>query len=453
MFQLNLPRKLVSFAQVWISVLLVILAMIFSLMPLVSLNTNTAGVGTDLRNFIEDDMGLDMGTYSIPDQIDVSFSDFIGLISLTIDAINAANGDSDSVDALDEHFETTEGKEEVVIVASLAMITMNSVEDFDDMGDNPVGTIFSVTVSMMSLLYVIVMAFVIPIMLIIATIVVLIKALKNIKTPENISGDLANKLTPMISMTLTVMLFQCAIQDGLMERAYGLTTIFVLAIVSAAINFVATRLREYPSAQFRYINVVQPVAVLSIIGFLVFFFNLLDTGIVTTFVTYFLPSAAIKDEIAPMIIIGVYAILALASASYLDKATRRLTCSVKPEGPKGLIGLFIKGRIRDNNIVHAVMNLIVYILPVVVMSMDYLELTSDGESALTGVLIGAIIMLIAEIAAIVLKNVFCKNLSEEEAEQVLVGTAKTSSERLDDAKRIIAENEAFLASQNNNTEF
>ena len=290
------------------------------------------------------------------------------------------------------------------------------------------------------------MTLVIPLMLIIAAIAVVIKALRNIKTPEDVSGAVANKLTPMLSMTLTVMLFQCVINEGVMKAGSGLTTIFVLAIVSVGINFIATRLREYPSAQFKYINIVQPVAILSIVGFLVFFFNLLDTGITTTYIKRFMPYAIAGEEYVHLALMGVYILLALGCVSYLDKAARRLCCTVKPEGPKGIVGLFIKGKISDNNIVHAVMNLLIYILPAVVIGMDgFRFFYEENESAFSGVLVGAIIMLIAEIAAIALRTVFCKDLSTREAEELLTGTAMTSEEKLAEAQKTIAEAEAKVA--------
>ena len=446
--QIKLPRKLVCTAQLWVSVILVILALIFSLTaPIITLSTNT-GFGGDIVDFVENELELDLGDYDFSEEgLDITTPKLIGSITMLIDIISAIDDPIARLE-LQEHIATEEGKEDLVTVAGLAVVFMNTF-DFDNMPSEPsFDLIFDMAITMIALLFVIVMTFVIPIMLIVAAIAVVIKALRNIKTPEDASGTVANKLTPMLSMTLTVMLFQCVINEGVMEAGSGLTTIFVLAIVSVAINFIATRLREYPSAQFRYINIVQPVAILSIIGFLVFFFNLLDTNITTTFIKRFMPYAIAGEDYATLVMMGLYLIFALGCVSYLDKAARRLCCSVKPEGPKGIVGLFVKGKISDNNIVHAVINLLVYILPAVVIGMDgFAFLSEESEGAFSGMLVGAIIMLIAEIAAIVLRTIFCKNLTTRDAEELLTGTALTTEEKLEEAKKTLAEAEAKLAAQ------
>lgn len=442
--QIKLPRKLVCGFQLWISVILVIFALIFSLTaPIITLSTD-GSFGRDVVDFIEDELDLNLGDYSLGEEgLDITTPKLIGSITLLIDIINAIDDDKAQAE-LQEYISTPEGKEDLVTVAGLAVVFMNTF-DFDNMPSEPsFDLIFDMSITMIALLFVVVMTFVIPIMLIVAAIAVVIKALRNIKTPEDASGMVANKLTPMLSMTLTVMLFQCVINEGVMEAGSGLTTIFILAIVSVAVNFIATRLREYPSAQFRYINIVQPVAILSIVGFLVFFFNLLETRITVSYIKGFMPFAVAGEEYAHLAMMGVYIILALGCVGYLDKAARRLCCSVKPEGPKGIVGLFIKGKVSDNNIVHAVMNLLVYILPAVVIAMDGFEFyTEETEGAFSGMLVGAIIMLVAEIAAMVLRTIFCKDLSTREAEELLTGVALTSEEKIAEAKKTLAEAEAI----------
>ena len=444
--QIKLPRKLVCAAQLWISVILIVLAMIFSLTaPIITLSTNK-GFGDDIVNFVENELDLDLGEYEFKeDGLGITTPKLIGSVTMLIDLISAID-DPVAQAELQKEIATEDGKENLVTVAGLAVVFMNTFP-FDDMPNDPTfDFIFDMSLTIIALLYVIVMAFVVPIILVIAAIAAVIKALRNIKTPEDASGTVASKLTPMLSMTLTVMLFQCVINEGVMEAGSGLTTIFTLAIISVAVNFIATRLREYPSAQFRYINIVQPVAILSIVGFLVFFFNVLNTDITTTFIKYFMPRAIVSEEYAVLVMMGLYLLFVLGCVGYLDKAARRLSCAVKPEGPKGLVGLFVKGKVSDNNIVHAVMNLLVYVLPTVVISMDWFKFrTQENADAFGGVIVGAVIMLVAEIAAIVLRKVFCKNLSTRDAEDLLVGTAMTSEEKIEEAKKTLAEAEATVA--------
>ncbi|MBO5261565.1 MAG: hypothetical protein J6B45_00810 [Clostridia bacterium] len=440
--QIKVPRKIVCTSQFWISAALVILALVFCLTPIISLVPS--GNNEILDDFL-DELGVDVDIDE--DEYGISMPKLIGSIGLIVNMIQAAGGDDDAQDKLDDVLDTDEGEEQIATIAALVATIMNTF-NFEEMeGSNFIEIIFGLVISLIALLYVIVMVFVLPIMVIVIAITTIIKVLKNIKTPENVSGELAGKLTPILSLTLTTKLFMGAIQGDLMVAGSGLNALFILALIAVGFNFVATRLREYPSKQFKYLNIVQPVAIVSIVGFIIFFNNLCNSGILNGFFggdIMGLIVDAIEDEdigtvIAPLVMMVIYIGLAIGSMGYLDKAARRLCCSVKPEGPKGLVGLFIKGNISDNNIVHACTNLFVYILPVIAYSM----VEEEVEDA-TGILVGAIIMVVAEIAAIVLRSIFCKDMTEAERQEVLTGTALTSEEKLEEAQKIVAAAQATV---------
>ena len=63
-----------------------------------------------------------------------------------------------------------------------------------------------------------------------------------------------------------------------------------------------------------------------------------------------------------------------------------------------------------------------------------------------------IIMIVAEISVIVLKKVFCSKLSKEDREILMTGKAKTTDERIEEAKKFIAENEAVAVSADTTSE-
>lgn len=467
--QLKVPRKIVSAAQLWISVLLVVLAMIFSLTPIITLKTfeNADQINEMLDNI---DIGIDLGDF--PEEVEISAPKLISSITLIIDVVNAATGeDADAQKSLETYIESEEGKETLYTMVGIAASIMGTF-DFEEIESDPFSIILNVVVSIIGLLTVLIMTLVIPIILIINCLVVVIKALKNIKTPENVSAAVGNKLTPMLSMTLTFMLFQCVV-DG-MAPASGITNILILAVVSVAINFVASRLREYPNEQFKYLNVVQLPSLVGLIGFLVFFFNLIETGIFKAFTNgsfskYMAEAIELQskditvntDYIIDGILMLAYLVIVLGCVSYLDKAARRVSCTVKAEKPKGIIGLFMSGKVKDNNVIQAIFTLAVYVLPVVVMGMkhyhlspastakegiaSFLVLTPEQEGSLNGVLAGIIIMIVAEISIIVLKTIFCKKLNADEREELLLGKAKTSDEILKNAQKIVAAAEAKTA--------
>jgi len=193
-----------------------------------------------------------------------------------------------------------------------------------------------------------------------------------------------------------------------------------------------------------YINLVQGASVLGIIGFFVFFFNLLKTNIFSNFLngsifSYVGKSSDVQkvakdlgvsvsvpnDYMVDFILIVLFAMFALMSVSYLNASARRLSCTTKH---------------GDNFLAQAIMLLPVFILPTVVKSMkhnyvfnsaefkyekagaeSFLKLSSSEETALVLVLVGIIIMLVAEIALIILKKVLCKDMTREEMKAVLGG--------------------------------
>lgn len=481
MKQFNVPRKIVSTIQMWGSLLLILLALIFSFTSIITLKTfeNASDISEMISEVVP---GADL---EIPEEIEVSAPKLVGSISLiakvvgvSIDAANPPTTPEEAEDQakareeLDAYLESEEGKEDITTAIALAVTVMNTF-DFEG-NDGILAMVLNVFISLVGFLGVLILVFVIPIMLIVKFIQALITCLKNMKTPENGSAAVGNKLSDMVSMPLVLMLFQCVVPG--MSYASGIVTICILSIISVVLNFVVSRLREYPAKQFRYLNILQLPAFVGIIGFLVFFFNLINTGIFKsftsgTFAAYMTSSLAIdaaggtpnNSYIVDAILMLVYLVIVLSCTTYLDKATRRFSCTVKADKPNGLIGLFMKGKAKDNGLVTAIISLAIFIIPTVVSGMkhyyldptstadegvaSFLILTPDQESALTGALIGIIIMIIADISVLVLKKIFCKDLTEDEATELMMGKAKTSAEKLAEAEAIVAEAEAAKAAE------
>ena len=117
--QIKLPRKLVCSAQLWISVILVVLAMIFSLTaPIITLTTDR-GFGNDITNFIEDELDLNLGDYDFNEEgLDISTTKLIGSITMLIDIIGAID-DPLAQAELQMQLTSDEAKEDLVTVAGL----------------------------------------------------------------------------------------------------------------------------------------------------------------------------------------------------------------------------------------------------------------------------------------------------------------------------------------------
>ena len=470
--QFNLPRKQVTMIQMWASVLLIVLALIFSLAPMITLSPSK---NAEKINEIASSLPFETGIEIPEEDVEISTAKLVslgGLIAKVISVIPGPEGPTEETMAKAEELEayigSDAGKADITTALCFAGTIMNAL-DFESMmsGDsNPIGMILMVLVTVVALLAVLALMIVIPIVIAVQLIIALIKAAKNIATPENAAAAVANKLPGMISVVLLFMLAQCVIPG--MAQAWGVTALCAVIIVSIVLNFVASRLREYPAKQFMYLNVLQGGALLGGVGFLVFFFNIIKTGIFNSFINgdYFIALAGNAVDAAlsqgeksvdtVVIIAGVlmivYLVIILGCAGYLDKAARRLSCAVKRERPKGLIGKLFTPKAHDNNIVMAVCTLAAFIIPTYVAGIEYgdnkikfLELEANQSEALSTALIGIIIMVVAEVAVIVLKKVLCKDLTEREAEDLMMGVAMSSDEILAEAKKVVAEAEAAVA--------
>ena len=479
--QFNLPRKLVSTIQLWASVGLIALTLIFSLMPIIKLKT--VDNADEINEFIAsmEIEGMDE-LPQMPQEVEISaikligsatlIGDFVSIISETANAAQGGDLSEEDMEAFQakqeafvEYLKTDEGKENIVTIACIAFTVVKTL-DFQG-SDNIIAMIFNVLISVIGLIFVLALTFIIPIMLLVKLILSLIKAAKNVKTPENASAAIGAKLPGMISLPLLVMLMQCVVPD--MTFAWGIVAVCITIVISAALNFVVSRLREYPAKQFVYLNILQGGALACIIGFLVFFFSIIKTGIFKAFVSgkYFLylAEALIAQQagatvntayIIDGVLMVVYLAIILGCVSYLDKAARRFSCTVKKERPKGLIGMFFTPKAKDNNVVMAVFTLVAFVVPTYIAGVkhgfnditstaaegdySFLELTAAQQGALTTALVGIIIMIVAEVAVIVLKKVFCKDLTEREAEDLMLGLALTTDEKLAEAQKFIEEN-------------
>ncbi len=472
--QFNLPRKKVTMVQMWASVLLIALALIFSLAPMINLKSvDNAAEITEMAQ------GIGLSLFEIPEDVDVSAVKLVSSVSLIVNiftsSIPGEEGYTEDQVAkqqeLKEYMETEEGKADIATALCIAATIMNAL-DFESMssGDsNIIGTVLSIFVTFIALFATLILLVVIPVVIAFQLIVAVINAAKHIANPEDAAAAVSNKLPGMISVVLLFMLAQCVIPG--MSQAWGVTALCSVIIVSIVLNFVASRLREYPAKQFMYLNVLQGGALLGIVGFLVFFFNLIKTGIFNAFVkgSFFgallgNAAGAIASEgeqamdtglMVTGILMIVYLAVVLGCAGYLDKAARRLCCTVKRERPRGLIGKLFTPKAKDNNIVMAACTLAAFIIPTYVATVEVegllgakvsvLELNGDQQAALNAALIGIIIMIVAEVAVIVLKKVLCKDLTEHEAEELMMGVAMSSDEILAEAKKVVAEAEAAAA--------
>ena len=501
MFQLNVPKRTSALIQVWASVLLVIVALIMSFMPIITLKTSENAEG--IEEIITEVSGEKI---DVPDKVEITAP---GLISSAKLMIKMISSDSNKASDLKSQLSTKEGKQAMITAAALIDTisgvlgddllsgstktnadTNNNKEtdandyipdeysagmysageyndgEYDDLyneientygeektteastsGKSSSGgaleTIFKIMVVMGVVFGVLGMTLILPIIFIVIALMTLIPALAKLKNPELVAGKVGGRLTGALTLPFTLMLFQGVVPG--MSYGFGTIAIMVVAILSVLLSTVISRCTKYNEKEFMYVNLAQGASVLGIIGFFVFFFNLLKTNIFSNFLNgsifnYIAKASDAKslsknlgvsitvpnDYMIDFLLIALYVIFALMSVSYINVAARRLSCTTK------------RG---DNYLAQTIMALPVFILPMVVKGMkhnykfnaaefkfektgadSFLKLSSSEETALILVLVGIIIMMVAEIALIVLKKVLCKDMTREEMKAVLGGT-------------------------------
>ena len=456
MFQLNVPKRTSALIQVWVSVLLIAVVVIMSFTPIITLETfkNTDAIEETLAEFsgAED--------IEIPEKVGITAPGLVSSTMLMFDMISAL---SDSNSSADEKLEALEAKltspegQEAILTAAALMSTIGGVfgDDADENTDdgktesdrsgNAIKTIFNILIVMCVVLGVLGFTLILPVVFIIMALTAIITALSKLKNPELVAGKIGGKLIGVLSIPLMLMLFQSVLPG--MSYGFGTVAILVIAILSVLLGTVISRCTTYNEKEFMYINLTQGASVLGIVGFLVFFFNLIKTNIFASFtdgeifgymgklgdiqntakkakISVELPS----DYYADILLIVVYVVFVFAAISYLKKAARRLSCTSKS---------------GDNLLANAIMTLPVFVLPTIVKGMkhhydvsldfteglivdkseatSFLQLSKDESSALALVLVDIIIMIVAEVALIVLKKVLCKDMTKDEMKRVVSG--------------------------------
>ncbi len=496
----KLPKRIIAIIQVWVSLLLVVLALIMSFMPIVNISI-TSNLKDDLNEFLSEE-GANINMDTIPDEVSVTAPKLISSAIFFFDIASALmddgpdadfdngynngynnnynNGYNDSYNngyndyysytAYDSAYDYSNGynngndyytdggyssiatpesekedisdileneanRDDLLTAFAFASVFMDAVDE--DSSDDVISMVFTLLVTSMALLYLLVMTIVFPIVLIVLAIISLVVALTNLKTPEKAAPKLSSKLTGLLTMLFMVLLFQCAIPQ--ISYGGGALGMLIVTIISIVLNSVAVRLPAYRKEDMKFANIVQGISLVGIVGFVLFFFNLIKTGILSMFLkgpffTFINGYNDIQDTalgmdiesnyIIDVILMVLYVAFAVTAITYIAKVTRRFSLSAKN---------------HSHLLAYPILALPVFVLPTVIMASknlnmtvngtDYivpqssLALTDDQSTALTLALVGIIVMLLAEVAYIVLPKVLCKDMTADDKLLVLSGKA------------------------------
>lgn len=475
MLQLNLPKKPVAIVQVWISLALIVFSIIFAFNPLAQIDLSSSDASTALNAglaYFGEDFEELTGMEK-PEKVEITSLKVVKAVSM-YSKLNSIILTSDETEAgrekieknkaeLTDDLNTLEGREAVV----MSVVLVGQVVDFGSIG-NIDKSIFARTlmsiVKGVILFYIALCILIYPFALIIVGVVCLILTLTHLKDPEKYKLTVTATL-PCSNFALTVMLMLALTAFPGIELGMGTEALLILTIANTVVNFIASRCRKYKDNDFKYLNVTQGTAAVETVGFILFFSNLLKANVVMTFlksignyitelITETLDiNSAIKaynsirgnTAIASFSPSGSYAvdiILVLIFATLaLSASTRIVRCIA------GRLGLTAGKRKRfKSNLFGSVLALIVAILPLLLSSLNnavYYSITEIGENGVTiseeatsfitmtpelmsvviGMIVGAVIILIA---AIVRNNLADKYTISLDGENLLLNGAAPS---------------------------
>ena len=439
MFQLNLPKKTVASAHVAVVCLLIVLALIFSFLPIITLSTaepeTAKGIEDIVNKFTEEE-------FEFPDKINVSAPMLIKSVFLMFDIVKMAKDDSKATpedkEALEAKIKGEEGRNTILVGAAIVHSITSTFKDNKESGSsNIINLLFNVLITIVAIFYLLGVTIAMPIAFVILAIKALVPVAKNYRELDTHTATVANKLPQKLSIIMTIMLFQCVLPS--MNYGSGTLGLWIISIICVFVNFAATRLTAYNKDEFIYLNIVQGASILSTVGFFIFFFNVLKSNIFSTFthgawgmyIAKVLASPqradADKGYIIDAVLILVYLVAVLSCVKFLGKCANRLSCAMNSKSG------------NPSLLPETIALLVVYIIPTIVSGRksnlsnpfdksseavgSFLELSADQKSVLTTVLVGIIIMIAAEVAIKVLENIFCPNMTKEAKAAVLNNSA------------------------------
>jgi len=201
------------------------------------------------------------------------------------------------------------------------------------------------------------------------------------------------------------------------EIKYGsaVNSLLILCIASLGIGLLVSRLKKYDTGEFKYLNILQIVSAVSVVGLVMFVLNLIETnilmeGLYQTFTLEFIENLADgnADFFALVLIILLFVSVFIALKS-LPRVVTRFACMSNSNSPAKIAKMFL--------------TLFAIVIPVVMMNYEVIGFKLSDAQYTSFILasVGIGIMFVAEIVLSVLVDHFCDDSSEENQQKILSG--------------------------------
>lgn len=394
---------------------------------------------TDAIEELEEEAGEEFPDIEVPTEINVSFP-FI--LKSAIGGIKVVPVLVDSVKEMAEKVEDAENTLNEDALAESAMENgvektaeeaSEKVEDVEDAGLKIVELINQDLINLICLIIAVINAFttnfivgvcyalilvvviMVPISCIFNAILCIVSIIKNRQDPGKAFHRVGKSFSAIISKFPLILIVKALVPE--VQLGGAIIAMFVTIVIGLIISFLASRLKGYEKAELKYLNVLQICSAVSLVAFLVFFFNMAKTHMLDAFFnksgSYLMDQVGSlvenqKVDFLPLLLIYLFVFVLIMICNYLVDIVTRIACMSSSKS--------------DTHIFKTAAGLALVVIPFVLMNTDFkLELGEAEMSSFYVYGVGLILMLVVEIVLKVLSHTVDADISAERRKEIVTG--------------------------------
>ena len=304
------------------------------------------------------------------------------------------------------------------IVSMVASLFGMSIDAFGNMSQGAVDLICLIAAVISALqtnlvlgvcyAFILYIVFAIPISCVINLFICLISIFKNIINPGKAFHRIGKSFAKITHKLPLVLLIVALVPD--VKLGKGVIGIFAACLGGLVISLVASRLKVYEKAEFKYINLLQCFSLASVAAFAVFYMNIGKANMIPAFVDAATSAGAgqARNILMDIAFLALYVVALVIFFNYMSKSLTRLACMSSSKS--------------DTHLFTAIVGLVVAALPFVVNYMGFgISLSDEQFSAhiVCTVAIGVIFVL--ELVFMILSAVLCRDVKAAERKAIVTG--------------------------------
>ena len=256
--------------------------------------------------------------------------------------------------------------------------------------------------------FILYIVFAIPISCVINLFICLISIFKNITNPGKAFHRIGKSFAKITHKLPLVLMIVALVPD--VKLGKGVIGIFAACLGGLVISLVASRLKVYEKAEFKYINLLQCFSLASVAAFAVFYMNIGKANMIPAFVdaATSVGTGQARSILMDIAFLALYVVALVIFFNYMSKSLTRLACMSSSKS--------------DTHLFTAIVGLVVAALPFVVNYMGCgISLSDEQLSAhiVCTVAIGVIFVL--ELVFMILSTVLCREVKSSQKKAIVTG--------------------------------